>query len=140
MEVLESIKYPMVPFGTVSSLKHHPTDMLTVIRQVSATGVELTPDQCLVFMVVQAWLQALEPDDEVFVTSDRTVWGKMTSHLLRHKLKVQFAVQMSDKSVQRRLRELADLGLLERKQLTKSRYDRAYYYRVPELSLISTEQ
>lgn len=127
MESLEHLTYPAQQYGRSTGFKTLAVEPLEVAL---AETVDLTANECVVYLVTRLWLKNLCPDDEVFVDEENRVWGKLPARLLSERLRQQFKVTLGDKTTQRALRSLSEKGLLLRISAEKSRYDHSYYYRL----------
>ena len=95
-------------------------------------GSPLTPLASLCLGVVRGWINVARRKQGGIIDEEGNAWTRLPAEQLRDQLETEFMVEVSTRSVQRALKELSDGRHIRREQRWKHRYNRDYWYSIPQ--------
>lgn len=94
-------------------------------------GNLLSPLASLCLGAVRGWINVARKRKGGIIDDEGNAWTRLPADQLRDQLEDEYQVEVSTRSVQRALKELADRNHLRREQRWKHRYNRDYWYAMP---------
>lgn len=94
-------------------------------------GNLLSPLASLCLGAVKGWINVARREKGGIIDDEGTAWTRLPADQLRDQLEDEYEVEVSTRSVQRALKELSDRNHLRREQRWKHRYNRDYWYALP---------
>ena len=82
--------------------------------------------------MVRGWINVARKGRGGQIDDEGTAWTRLPADQLRDQLEREFLVEVSTRSIQRALKELAESNQVRREQRWKHRYRRDYWYALPE--------